>query len=886
MTLEAGTRLGPYEILEPIGAGGMGEVYKAQDTRLGRTVAIKVLPEALAADTERRQRLEREAKAISQLSHPHICTLFDIGHEAGVDFLVMEFIDGESLATRLTTGALPIDEVLRYAVQMAEALAAAHRQGIVHRDLKPGNVMLTKEGVKLLDFGLAKVVEPTSAEAAMTQMPTLTTPLTQEGSIVGTYQYMAPEQLEGQPADARTDIFAFGCVLYEMATGRRAFTGSTQASLIGSILKEEPQPISAIQPLTPPALDRVVQTCLRKDPDKRWQSAADMANELRWVAEGGSRAGVPAAVASRRRTRERILAGAVAVLALGLIGLAYAWWPQAPTPAPVVRFELAPPAELSTVGAPRVSPDGRYIAFSGTGDDGIPRIWLRAMDDLQAHPMAGTDGAQFRPFWSPDSRYIGFIAGGKLKKVPVSGGPPQVVTDAPTGADGSWSSKGMILFDGQAADGIRRVSASGGVATEAISPKTGDDAYDVGWPEFLPDGDHFLYYQFAASGKSRKLMLANLDGKQAPSPLLDVESLVQYVSPGFLVYVREDSLLAQPFDMETLKPSGEPVPLAENLGSTNVGLADFSASAEGTLVFRSGENEGRRLVWVDRTGKEIGDEGDEALYGSPAISPDGTHVAFRIQDPQTGNFDVWVRDLKRAVTTRLTFDPGNDNDPAWSPDGKKIAFDSTRGDSHGIYVKDASGAGAVEQVVKSDVGISPVAWSRDGRWLMCDQRNKDNTRDVVAVPMTGDERGKVVPFVQSRFFDVRPSFSPDGRWVAYESWESGRAEIYVQPFPGPGGKWQISGEGGSEPRWSADGKEIFYLSAASKLTAVPVATSPTFSAGTPKPLFDVHLVQAVIRNRWYPAPDGQHFLMLEPENATQSRPMTVVLNWPEMLKQR
>jgi predicted Ser/Thr protein kinase len=427
VTLKTGTQLGPYEITALIGSGGMGEVYRAKDTRLDRVVAIKVLPEELSADSRRRQRLEREAKAISRLSHAHVCTLFDIGRAQGVEFLVMEYVDGESLASRLSRGALPIDEVLMCGVQMADALATAHRQGIVHRDLKPGNVMLTKSGVKLLDFGLARMIEPPATDAATGQMPTLTTALTEEGSIIGTYQYMAPEQVEGGTADARTDIFALGCVLYEMATGQRTFSGSTHASLISSILREEPAPISAIQPLAPPALAWTVQTCLRKDPDQRWQSAVDVANELLWVAEEGSKAGVPAAGAMRRRVRERVLLATSVLCAALFIVAGVAWWRQTPQPSIVVRSEIVPPAELTQVESPRISPDGRHIAFWGTSDDGTRRIWLRAVDDLDAHPLAGTEDAQVRPFWSPDSRYLAFMADGKLKKISISGGPPQIV---------------------------------------------------------------------------------------------------------------------------------------------------------------------------------------------------------------------------------------------------------------------------------------------------------------------------------------------------------------------------------------------------------------------------------------------------------------------------
>lgn len=881
MALTEGSQLGPYTIDGPIGAGGMGEVYRATDTRLDRTVAVKVLPASLAADTNRRQRLEREAKAISQLSHPNICTLHDIGHEDGVDFLVMEFIDGESLAARLEKGPLPVNETLEYAAQMADALAAAHRQGIVHRDLKPGNVMLTKGGVKLLDFGLAKVTEPPTVEAEMTQgLPTLTTPLTAEGAIIGTYHYMAPEQLEGQPADTRSDIFAFGGVLYEMATGRRAFNGSTPASLISSILRDEPEPISNVQPLTPPALDRVVQICLKKDPDDRWQSAADLANELRWVAEGGSRAGVPAAVSKRRRGRERLWIGIAATCALAALAAGIAWWQRAPDPPRVMRFHVAPPEDLSVVGAPKISPDGSTIAFSGTGADGTARIWVREIDDLAARPLAGTEGAQFRPFWSPDSRYLAFMAGGRLKKVPVSGGGAQVVTDAPTGADGTWGTKDIILFDGQSTDPIQRVSAGSGIATPVVEP-------GAGWPEFLPDGEHFLYLA-NPEDETQRLMVGSLDTEEPPRELMTVESLAVYAPPSHLIFVSNDSLYAQPFDAKTMELSGEPQQLAADLDSTSSGLADFSASADGTLVYRSGGTEQRRLVWVDRGGTELADEGESGIYRSPAISPDGRRIAFTLTDPASGNDDVWVRDLQRGVSTRLTFDAAIDHNAAWSPDGTRIAFDSHRGDSPGIYVKSASGDGSAELVVAAGSDFSPHSWSPDGRWLLCQLRSadSDSSWDVVAVEMTGEQRGRIVPVVESQFVELRGSFSRDGNWIVYESWESGRPEVYVQPFPGPGGKWQISAEGGSDPWWSADGSEILYHSASARVVSVPVETASNFSAGTPRKLFESQVVPINIRNRWFPAPDGERFLMLRPEDASTLRPFTVVINWPETLTQR
>ncbi|MCW8984347.1 MAG: protein kinase, partial [Thermoanaerobaculales bacterium] len=495
MAIEVGARLGPYEIEEAIGAGGMGEVYRARDTRLERSVAIKVLPAHLAESPELRQRLEREAKAVSSLSHPHICPLYDIGHEGGVDYLVMEFIEGETLADRLTRGALSIDDVLRYGVQISDALEKAHRQGIVHRDLKPGNVMITADGAKLLDFGLAKAEGVGGGDDAdLTVSPTVSKPLTAVGTVIGTYQYMAPEQLEAKASDARTDIFALGAMLYEMATGRRAFLAETQASLIGAIMHEEPQPVSSIQPMTPPAFDRVIQSCLAKDPEDRWQTAHDVKLQLQWIAEGGSVVGLPAPVAARRKSREKVawIAFAISLLAAALFATGY--FLRAPEPPRQTRFEIAPPPELATVGSPRISPDGRNLVFRGVDSDGTAQLWVRPMNSVEARPLAGTEGARDdgRPMWSPDSRYVAFFVGGKLKKVPVAGGPAQTICDA-NGADGSWSTNGEILFDGATTAPLMRVAAAGGIARPEVSLEDLEGVTGVGWPEFLPDGEHFIY---------------------------------------------------------------------------------------------------------------------------------------------------------------------------------------------------------------------------------------------------------------------------------------------------------------------------------------------------------------------------------------------------------
>ena len=504
--------LGPYEIEIAIGAGGMGEVYRARDTRLDRSVAIKVLAPHLAERPEHRQRLVREAKAISSLSHPHICQLYDVGHENGVDFLVMEFIEGETLADRLARGALPVDEVLCYGVQIADALGKAHRQAIVHRDLNPANVMPTSDGAKLLDFGLARTDGAVGGgDADLTVSPTVSKPLTAAGTLIGTYQYMAPEQLEGKTSDARTDIFALGAVLYEMATGRRAFAADTQASLIAAVMHEEPQPVSAIQPMTPPAFDRVIQSCLAKDPEERWQTAHDVKLQLQWIAEGGSVVGLPAPVAARRKSRERLawVAFAIAVLTAALLTVGYVR--RAPAPPLQTRFEITPPAELASVGSPRISPDGRYLVFRGVDSAGSAQLWLRPMDSLDARPLAGTEGARgdSRPMWSPDSRHIAFFVGGKLKKVPVAGGPAQTICDA-NGADGSWSTRGEILFDGEASAPLMRVAAAGGVAKPEVTADDLEGGISLGWPEFLPDGEHFVYLA-ETSEEENKVMFRSLD---------------------------------------------------------------------------------------------------------------------------------------------------------------------------------------------------------------------------------------------------------------------------------------------------------------------------------------------------------------------------------------
>ncbi len=661
MSLQPGLRLGPYEITAALGAGGMGEVYKARDTRLDRTVAVKVLPASLAADPERKERFEREARAVSALNHPNICTLYDIGHQDGVDYLVMELIEGESLESRLTKGPLPLDQVLRLGTEMADALSKAHRHGIVHRDLKPANVMLTKQGSKLLDFGLARVDAP-KTQSSVSFLPTQQHSLTQAGTVLGTFQYMSPEQLEGGEADARTDIFAFGALLYEAMTGRKAFEGKSQASLISSIMTGMPPSITSLQPMTPPALERVIKTCLNKDPDERWQTAQDLAAELKWIAEGGSQIGAPAPVVSRRKSRERWAWAATGLFAVisALTGarlLTQREAPRLPT-----KFAVAPPKDVK-IEWPRISPDGRAVAFVGVDARNRRSIWVRQMDSFEAIHLDGTENVQ-RPFWSPDSRYLAYFANGQLKKLLATGGPTQLICEFAGGSDGSWG-KGVILFDGRATDPVRRVPDSGGVPT-------------VAWPFFLPDGRHYLFLSNNAKGPVT-IKVASLDNTDVTT-LVDSESRAEY-SSGHIFYVAQHTLMARPFSPDKFALSGEPFPVTDRIQIQNLGLVDFSTSQTGDLAYATDAQEQRnRLLWLDRAGKELGTVGEPALYRNPALSPDDARAAVGIAGTgagRTNDDSIWVVDLKRDVASRLTFGDGLRAFPTWSPDGARVAYSAT-----------------------------------------------------------------------------------------------------------------------------------------------------------------------------------------------------------------
>ncbi len=890
MPLTPGSRLGPYEILAPLGAGGMGEVYSARDTRLDRTVAVKVLPEHLSKDPGLRQRFEREARAASSLNHPHICTLHDVGSQDGVDFLVMEYLEGETLASRLARGPLPLDEALRCAIQIADALDKAHRQGLVHRDLKPSNVMLTKTGAKLLDFGLAKSTAAATAAAPLTQAATATSPLTAAGTLVGTFQYMAPEQIEGAEADVRSDIFAFGLVLYEMVTGRRAFEAKTQASLIAAILEREPQPISALAPMPPPALERLVKTCLAKDPQQRRQTVHDVLLDLRWIAEGGSQAGVPLSV-GQHAGRARIGWGLAAALVgvSGLLGAAY-YRAVSVTPNPVRALIVAPKGTTlfttsqgpGGAGPPAVSPDGRQIALVVRQADGTDMLMIRPLDSLIARPLPGTEGGRY-PFWSPDSRTVGFFADGKLKRIDAGGGPPLTLCPAANGRGGSWSHDGVIVFAPDLTGPLHRVAATGGAsAPVTVFDASKEDSHR--WPWFLPDGRRFLFLDRATgggtggadSGELNTVMVGSLEDKTA-TPLFSATTNVVYAS-GHLLFVRETTLMAQPFDARSAQLSGEAFPIAEDVQfDSGYSNGVFSVSGNGVLLYQTGAGAlGGKLLWFDRSGKQVGVLGDQARYFALELSPDNGEVAVGMYGSKTGSNDLWVFDVARNLKTRFTFEPGPEGSPRWSPDSQRIVFSSRKGRVFNLYAKSVSGTGDQEMILESDHDSVAGDWSPDGRSIVYQVPDPNGKPDFWILPMS--EPRTPVPYIRTSFTERRPTFSPDGRWIAYESDESGRMEIYITPFPQASRKWQLSTNGGTVARWRSDGKEIFYVESARRIMAAEIRLSQEdVQIGKVGPLFDIRLahpwgVYGVSR-------DGQRFLVNSIVQEQEELPLTVVLNW-------
>ena len=901
MAISAGSRLGPYEIQSPLGAGGMGEVYKARDTRLDRIVAIKVLPPALAFDSGFRARFDREARAISQLSHPNICALYDVGDHQGSSFLVMEHLDGETLASRLERGPMKADEAVRIGIQIAEALAAAHRAGIVHRDLKPANVFLIRSSsgsdssshAKLLDFGLAKsapaIVASTSADG-MTVQPTVASPLTQQGTILGTFQYMAPEQIEGGEADARSDIWAFGCVLYEMLTGTRAFTGKSHASLIANILSVDPPPIRQRQPIVSPALTHVIQRCLEKDPDARWQTVVDVGRELRWAAAAPATEGVAQQPSRLGRYPTATWMAAAAVLGASVAAAAMMMIRRAPAASviPSMKLTVLAPTNLTmtpfgSFGTPHfaLSPDGQQIAFVASAPGRSPSLWVRPVDSRGAREVPGSDDAT-SPFWSSDGQSLGFFADGKLKTIRLNGERPSIVASVLDPAGAAWS--GDVILAGQGAGPIVRVAASGGTMTPAttVKPATADrQILTTGhrWPQFLPDGRHFIYTDTAGT-----VMLGGLDST-ASEELINAQATAVHAA-GFLLFVPPSSgkLMAQRVDSRSFKPIGTPREILDQARSAiGSGYPPASVSGNGLLAYWDGTTVSTAPEWFDRKGNPLSTLPAPSQTHVFAISPDGRRVAFTRQD------GIWLMESTGA-TSRFSFTKAGATGPLWSPDGQNILFTSMSSGMLALFRRPFNGA-EQERLVGTVPGSRTVGtgvgnyratdWSRDGRTALISISGDATGRDVVAFSF---DTGRVTPLVQSAAYEIQGRFSPDNRWMAYASNETGRWEVFVETYPPSGPRWQVSTDGGSQPVWRRDGKELYFLAPDRKLMAVSVTPGATFTRDIPRALFETRL-----RPTYAPYPvnydvtaDGQQFL-IDAVRPNTGPNISLVLNWTALL---
>ncbi len=876
MKLDPGERLGPYEILSTIGAGGMGVVYKARDTRLDRTVAIKVLPPHIAAQPEARRRFEREARAVSSLNHPHICTLFDIGRERDLDYIVMEFLDGETLAHRVSRGALSVAEAMHFGGEIASALDRAHRNGVLHRDLKPANVMITRDGAKLLDFGLAKSrpVRMEGGDEAAVQA------LTGHGTILGTPQYMSPEQIQGRDSDARGDVFSFGCLLYEMLTGKRAFDGTNPASVIASVLAAEPRALTELQPIAPPALDKVVRRALAKEPEDRWQSAGDVMAAARLVCESAQEAAPPPPPPpppQRRLWREAIAVSFFFLIAAGVV----LWRLSLPGEGQLLRLAVPMPPGASfqwgnSVGGQAISPDGNTLAFVAAAD-GPPRLWLRRLDSPDSVELAGTDNA-YNPFWSPDSRTVAFFAAGKLKRVDTAGGAPAIICDVGAARGGSWNTKGVILISPRPAGGIHRVSAAGGVpepVTKLDSSRRDRAHY---WPHWLADGRRFLYTAMNPRSENDGVYLADIEKPEGATRLTSASYKAEAAAAGggeVLLWVRGKSLLAQRISGNAL--SGDAVTLLRDVDTFAIlGAANFSLSRTGALSFGAASSGSLRMVWMDRAGKELAEAGKASSFSSPRVSPDGRRIALN-RDENNGS-DIWIADPERGVDRRLTFSPELEFFPAWSADGKYVAYSG--GLTSPIVMKDVSGAGQPKLLSQEAAGMISD-WSRDGRNVVYTTLDEGGRRDVMAIPAAG---GKPIAVAIGPFDARNGRFSPDGRWIAYMAEETGRFEVFVQPFPPDGSKWQVTQEGAAYPQWSHDGRELFYVTESGRLTAIAVETrGGSFSAGKPQALFSLSRSAALGINPIDVAPDGR-FLVLAPVSRDQAEALSLLINWPSLLK--
>ena len=902
MSLSVGTKLGPYEIVAPIGAGGMGEVYKGKDTRLERTVAIKVLPQKSIPSPEARQRFEREAKTISQLTHPHICGLYDVGSQDGVEYLVMEYLEGDTLAARLANGALPLDQTLRYGIEIADALDRAHRQGIVHRDLKPGNVMLTRGGVKLLDFGLARDFSASpSSDGSFTALPTATPNITQDGAILGTVQYMAPEQLEGKACDARTDIFALGSVLYEMATGRKAFSGSSQASLISSIMKEEPAPITALAPMSPPALDRVVRISLSKDPDDRWQTARDVGLQLQGIRDDRSASQTGVLPLRGRRRVPGWLPWLAAAAALAVAAVALTRTPRTSSATlPVLRTYLPPPPNANfhtlgaNVGGVALSPDGRRVAFGAHEADGAHRLWIREMDALDPYPVPGAEEAVM-PFWSPDSRSIGFFARGKLKVVEASPAPPapRELADIIEPRGGSWGEDGTIIYAPQNYQGIFRVPAAGGTPAPATELDASNGETSHRWPFFLPGGQRFLYMARSPDAKSpidvrNEVFVGTLGSKERrlviPASLGATRTI--YAPPGLLLFRRNENLMALGFDLERLQISGQPMLVAKDVqGFLATGLSIYSATSD-LLVYSTRVTVlPSTLVLIDRSGKVLSTLMSGGLLINLALGADGKTVAVsRVEDPLPP--DLWLSEIGVGREIRLTRDSVPQVAPVFDPAGRRLFFSAISTGPWAIWEMSLPGGKNPKVFLESPTTKTSTDVSPDGRWLMYREYNAGTRGDLKYVALEGDRTPRT--YMATGDDETHATFSPDGRWIAYVSDETGRREVYVAGFPDPARRYRVSSAGGMQPRWSRDGKELYFVQADQMMAATVLPKGEDLAVSQAQPLFKVYFYTRMnpgfdLVAPYAVTPDGK-FVCFVREGKEASPPLVVVQNWREGLK--
>jgi Tol biopolymer transport system component/predicted Ser/Thr protein kinase len=883
MPLTIGTRLGSYLIEALLGAGGMGEVYRARDTRLDRTVAIKVVGGRLQAFDGT---LEREARAVAALNHPHICALHDVGRENETPFLVMEYVDGETLAQRLTGGPLAVREVIRYAIQIAEALDHAHRHGVIHRDLKPSNIMLTKSGVKVLDFGLATIRAAAPLETSYQFKEGASTAklhLASERTLLGTVYYMAPERLEGRDANAASDLFAFGAVMYEMATGRRAFESDTPAGVIGAILRSEPPPPTTVRPELPVSIDWFIQKSLAKNPDDRWHAAGDMVEVLRWIARGGEHA-------PQRAPSPRLLPVALALLvgAGAMFAVMRAVRSQ-PDGAPPLTLSILPPAgggftpTPASVPTPQfaLSPDARRLVFVAALAHGAPQLWVRALDSLQPEPLHGTVGAEY-PFWSPDGESIGFFANGSLKRLDLAGGPARVLAPAPNGRGGTWSRDGAVVFAPTTEGGLYRVPAGGGEAAPLTRVDAGRYEASHRWPQFLPDDRHFLYFVHSTSPEAHGIYVGNLESATPARRLVTSGLSAAYAAPDHLLFVVDDALMATRFEWKSQRVVGDPVQVVPRVAGSSNFYAAFSVSHTGLLAYAS-RAASAELVWfAGRDGRRIGSVGPPAEYADFRLSPYDDQLAVAEVDAQTHRPDLRVLDLARGAKLRITYDAATDASPVWSPDGQQIVFRSNRSGTHDLFQRAANGAGQHTLLFQSPNAKYPTDWMPDGRGIVYHTSAPGTGSDIWLVTADGS---KTTPLVQTAFDEMQGQVSPDGRWLAYTSLETGEAAVYIRSLSNPAIRWQVSAAGGRDPRWRGDSRELFYISGDSWLTAVEFADR---QPAAPRQLFQVRVSPPgnPYLSNYDVTADGRRFLLKMPVHDVTSSPIHVLTNWLDAAGQR